>query len=162
MYLEHQKSATPISNSYRPIQHPERPHPRIITQIHTLFVGSRYYTVMIQKIVRSSVSPPPKGESNSPTALQVWIARRHNVASRRPIDIVDRHMKCGKGPIIINRFILHYIERAKSQERRTKNRRGQGQRSKSYLAYLRGKIRTKRVSCTTKQLKLSYGSNQAP
>ena len=106
--------------------------------------------------------PPPKGESNSPTASQVWIARRHNVASRRPIDIVDRHMKCGKGPIIINRFILHYIERAKSQERRTKNRRGQGQRSKSYLAYLRGKIRTKRVSCTTKQLKLSYGSNQAP
>ena len=100
MYLEHQKSATPISNSYRPIQHPERPHPRIITQTHTLFVGARYYTVMIQKIVRSPVSPPPlKGESNSPTVSQVWIARRHNVASRRPIDIVNRHMKCGKGPI---------------------------------------------------------------
>jgi len=98
-----------------------------------------------------SLFHPLKGESNSPRVSQVWIARRHNVASRHPMDMVDRHMRCVS---VINWFTLYCIGRAKSQERRTRNRKDQRQKSKSYLAYQQGKIRTKRVSGTIKHFKL--------
>jgi len=118
--------------------------------VYTPLIGVCYYTVTIQKLSRAFFTPL-KGESNSPRVSQVWIARRHNVASRHPMDMVDRHMRCVS---FINWFTLYCIGRAKSQERRTRNRKDQRQKSKSYLAYQQGKIRTKRVSGTIKHFKL--------
>ena len=102
--------------------------------VHTPLVGACCYTVTIQKS-SGAFFFPLNGESNSPTVSQVWIARRHNVASRHPMDMADRHMRCAS---VINWFTLYYIGRTESQERRTKSRKGQGQKSKSYLAYLQG------------------------